>query len=382
MKLIPLSNPDITDCERQAVLDVLLTPNLSLGPKIPEFESILAEYNQVPYAVAVSSGTAALHLIIRSLSIGAGDYVITTPFSFVSTANCVLFEGASPLFVDIEPTTYNLHPQQVEDFYLGLPAEKKARVKAVLFVDVFGVPAWGQQFEKLAEKYNLFLINDAAEALGAKINQRKCGSFGDAGVLAFYPNKQITTAEGGVLLTRHEKIRDLACSMRNQGRDKGNSWLQHARLGYNYRLNDMQAALGIAQMSRVEEILQKRRQVKQNYDNCLAELFSKGTLIKQQCPADALASPFVYVVRLADRFSQTDRDTMLGYLRSKNIQCSNYFSPIHLQPVYQELGYKSGDFPLTEKISERTMALPFFNNLPLDDIYFVVETVSNYLTKL
>ncbi|MCP4156510.1 MAG: DegT/DnrJ/EryC1/StrS aminotransferase family protein, partial [bacterium] len=234
---IPLSNPDITEREREAVLAVLNTPNLSLGPKLPEFEEAFAGYTGVEYAVAMSSGTAVLHTIIKGLGIGKGDYVLTSPFSFISTSNCLLFEEAEPIFVDIDEGTYNITPQEVEKTYLALPEEMRNRVKGIAYVDVFGVPADGEGFEALGKKYGWHIIDDSAEALGATRGGRKCGTFGEAGLFAFYPNKQITTGEGGILVTRSRELAEMAKSLRNQGRDEGAGWLQHARLGYNYRIS-------------------------------------------------------------------------------------------------------------------------------------------------
>lgn len=379
---IPLSNPDITKQERDAVLRVLKTPHLSLGPKLPEFEQVMAGYAGVKYAVAMSSGTAVLHAIIKALGIGKGDYVLTTPFSFISTSNCLLFEGAEPIFVDIDESTYNLTPEAAEKVYLALPEEKRKKVKAVSYVDVFGVPADGPGFEQLGKKYHLHIIDDSAEALGSSLKGRKCGSFGDAGLFAFYPNKQITTGEGGVLVTDNQDLAVMAKSLRNQGRDEGAGWLQHARLGYNYRLSDINCALGIAQMQRIEELLQKRKKVKQTYDALFESLFKKGLLIPQQIPVKGEVSPFVYVLRMAGHFDKEDREGLLESLRKKGIGCSNYFTPIHLQPHYRELGWKYGDMPVTERVSERTIALPFFNNLKREQIKYVVNAVSEFFKLL
>ena len=378
---IPLSNPDITASERDAVMQVLNTPNLSLGPKLPEFEAQIARFTGVDYAVAMSSGTAVLHCIVKALGIGKGDLVLTTPFSFISTANCLLFEGAEPVFVDIDEKTYNMTPESVEKVYLSLPPAKKQRVKAIAYVDVFGVPADGFGFETLGREYGLHIIDDSAEALGSSYRGRKCGSFGTVGLFAFYPNKQITTGEGGILLTDNKELAGLAESLRNQGRDKGAGWLQHARLGYNYRISDINCALGIAQMNRIDELLSKRRKVKDTYDALFTGLFEQEILIPQDVPADCFHSPFVYVLRLARRFDKSHRENLLTHLRQKGIQCSNYFTPIHLQPHYQALGWKYGDMPVTETVCERTVALPFFNNLEEKQIAYVVETVNEFFTS-
>ncbi len=375
---IPLSNPDITDLEREAVLAVLNTPDLSLGPQLPAFEQVLARYTGVKYAAAMSSGTAVLHCIVKALGIGSGDYVLTTPFSFISTSNCWLYEGAEPIFVDIDEKTYNTTPGNVEKAYLSLPQAKRQKVKAIIYVDVFGVPADGEGFENLGKKYGLHIIDDSAEALGSSRKGRKCGSFGDAGLFAFYPNKQITTGEGGILVTNNENLAALARSLRNQGRDEGSSWLHHARLGYNYRISDINCALGIAQMKRIDELITKRRKVKEIYDSQFKDLFEKKILIPQEIPRDCFVSPFVYVLRMADRFDQNHRDDLLKHLKRKGIGCSNYFTPIHLQPHYQALGWKYGDMPVTEKVSERTLALPFYNNLEEENIEFIRDTAADF----
>ena len=379
---IPLSRPDITNIEIKSVENVLHTPFLSLGPKIPEFEDIIKKYTDVKYAVAMSSGTSVLHTIVRGLGIGKGDYVITTSFSFVSTSNCLLYEGAEPIFVDIDEDTYNINPEDVEKCYLSLPGNIKRKVKAIIYIDTFGNPADGYGFEELGKKYNLHIIEDSAEALGSSLKGRKCGSFGIAGLFAFYPNKQITTGEGGILLTNSEELSKMARSLRNQGRDEGASWLQHARLGYNYRMMDINAALGIAQMSRIEEMLNKRKNVKKIYDQKLKYSFDEGLLINQKELTGSDISTFVYVVRLGDTFTQLDREQILRELRNEGIQCSNYFAPIHLQPHFRELGWKFGDMPITEKVSERTIALPFYNNLKSEQIEYTCKKLIESIKRI
>jgi perosamine synthetase len=361
---IPLARPDITEHEIQAVVSVLRTPYLSLGPTLKEFEDKMASYAGVRYAVAVNSGTSALHLIVRALGLSEGDEVITTPFSFVASSNCLLFERVTPVFVDIDPQTLNLDVCQIEP-------KITERTKAILAVDVFGHPAEWDELERLARKYNLKLIEDSAEAIGAEYKGRKAGSFGNAAVFAFYPNKQMTTGEGGVVLTNDERIAKLCRSLRNQGRGEGSEWLQHERLGYNYRLSDINCALGLAQLERLEEILKKREHVAQMYNERLQGV--KGVRIPYVAPHVKI-SWFVYVIRLGEEYTQADRDRILQGLRARGIGCSNYFSPIHLQPFYRELfGYKPGDFPVTESVAARTIALPFYNNLTEAQIDYVVS---------
>lgn len=367
---IPLARPDITEHEIQSVVSVLRTPYLSLGPKLGEFEHKIASYVGVRYAIAVNSGTSALHLIVRALGLKEGDEVITTPFSFVASSNCLLFERVRPVFVDIDPQTLNIAVSQIE-------ARITPQTKAILAVDVFGHPAEWDELERIAQRYNLKLIEDSAEALGAEYKGRKAGSFGDAAVFAFYPNKQITTGEGGVVLTDNEEIARFCRSVRNQGRGEGDEWLQHERLGYNYRLSDINCALGIAQLERLEEILKKRERVAQMYNERLQHI--KGVRIPYVAPHVKI-SWFVYVIRLSEDYTQTDRDRILKELRAHGIGCSNYFSPIHLQPFYRELfGYKPGDFPVTESVAARTIALPFYNNLSEDQIDYVVTTLRTLL---
>jgi len=285
---IPLAKPDITEREIEAVTAVLRTPQLALGPKLKEFEYEMAQYIGVKYAIAVNSGTSALHLIIKALAISDGNEVITTPFSFISSANCILFENAKPIFVDIQPTTLNIDPARIEE-------QITVNTKAILAVDVFGQPADWDSLQEIAYRYGLKLIEDSAEALGAEYNShesrvngrgsrtidqrnqdslmwRKAGSFGDAAVFAFYPNKQITTGEGGIVVTNNKEIACLCRSLRNQGRKEGSTWLQHERLGYNYRLSDINCALGIAQLERIQEILDRREQVAKLYNQRLKDV--------------------------------------------------------------------------------------------------------------
>ena len=373
---IPLSNPDITDLEKKYVLEVLNSPNLSLGPKLPEFEARLANYVGTNYAVAVNSGTSALHCCIKALGIGDGDLVITTPFSFVSSANCILFERAKPVFVDIDPSTYNIDVTKVEETIRNL-GPQVSNLKAILPVHVFGQPCDMNRITGIAGKYNLKVIEDSCEALGAKFNEEKAGTLGDCGVFAFYPNKQMTTGEGGVVVTDNENIALLCRSLRNQGRDDDSSWLAHARLGYNYRLSDINCALGLAQLERIDEILEKRDRVAGMYNQRIKNV--EGISIPF-VSGNIKMSWFVYVVLLDERYNREDRDRILLGLRERGIGCNNYFVPIHLQPFYMEMfGYKKGDFPTTEYTSERTIALPFYNNLQEHQIDYVVSNLKTLL---
>jgi perosamine synthetase len=371
---IPLSSPDITQKEIDAVTAVLKTPNLSLGPKLPEFEKEFAKYIGTKHAIAVNSGTSGLHLCIRALGIKDGDEVITTPFSFIASANCVLFERAKPIFVDIREDTLNIDVKQISN-------KINNRTKAVLPVHVFGYPCDMENINKVAVKHGLSVIEDSCEAIGAEVNGKKAGTFGNCSVFAFYPNKQMTTGEGGMVVTNEDKIADLARSMRNQGRDEGMGWLAHNRLGYNYRLSDINCALGIAQLARINNILKKRKKVAQEYSKQFAEL--DEFVIPPLGDKYYSRSWFVYVIRLTRQFSESQRNDLIKLLRADGIGCNVYFPAIHLQPFYQnKFGFKRGDFPVTESVSDRTIALPFFNNLNLESIKKVVKALKNNLLKV
>ncbi len=349
-KPINLSSQDITQAEIDAVLEVMRSERLSIGPKLDAFETALAQRAGRKFGIGVNSGTSGLHLCVKALDIGPGDEVITTPFSFVATTNCLLFVDATPVFVDIDPDSYNMDPQAVE-------AAITPRTKAILPVEVFGNTAHFDTYEQIAKKHDLLFIEDCCEALGGSLNNKPAGSFGQCGVFAFYPNKQITTGEGGMIVTDSEEIRDMCVSLRNQGRAT-EAWLSHARLGYNYRMSEIAAALGLVQTERLDEILDLRRGAAEMYNQALADV---EELHLPPMSDPQTASWFVYVVRLADRFTQADRDAVLNHLRDGGIACSNYFVPIHIQPyVTEKLGTKAGDFPLTEHLAARTIALPFF----------------------
>jgi perosamine synthetase len=369
---IPLSSPDITDKEKKAVMAVLNTPSLSLGPKLDEFEKKFAKYIGTKFAVAVNSGTSGLHLCVKALNIGEGDEVITTPFSFIASSNCALFERAKPVFADIRPDTLNIDEEKIE-------AKISKRTKAILPVHVFGYPANMPQILKIAKKHKLAIIEDACEAIGAEINHKKVGSLGDAGVFAFYPNKQMTTGEGGMIVTNNSKIAELAKSMRNQGRSSA-KWLSHDTLGYNYRLSEMNCALGIAQLARIKEILKKREKVAKIYQKYLTSI--PGVILPQKNSENITRSWFVYVIRLDEKFKVSKRDGLAAYLTQKGIGCGEYFPSIHLEPFYQQMGYRAGQFPLSEEISKRTVALPFFNNLTEQNIKYITDVIKKYLSSL
>lgn len=363
---IPLSQQDITEQEISAVNDVLRSSALSLGPKLPEFEEKVARFVGVKHAIAVNSGTSGLHLCVRALDIKDDDEVITTPFSFVASANCMLFERAKPVFVDIDKTTLNIDSSKIE-------AAITPRTKAILPVHIFGLPANMPVIMEIAKKHNLSVIEDSCEALGATVDGVQAGAIGDCGTFAFYPNKQMTTGEGGIIVTDNDYIAKLSKSMRNQGRDEGMGWLAHTRLGYNYRISDINCALGIVQIERIHEILKARNDVAKMYKDVLSKELPEIILPCED--ADGLSrSWFVYVVQLPHKYSEEQRNSVIHHLRERGIGCNCYFPPIHLQPFYKELyGYKEGDFPVTECVSKRSIALPFFNKLSEENIKIVTQ---------
>ncbi|MDF9407873.1 MAG: UDP-4-amino-4-deoxy-L-arabinose--oxoglutarate aminotransferase [Pelotomaculum sp. PtaB.Bin013] len=361
---VPLSSPDIGQRERELVNAVLDSNILSIGPQVEQFERMVADYLGVKEAVAVNSGTSGLHLAVRGLGISAGDEVITSPFSFVSSSNCMLYENARPVFVDIDPLTLNIDPEKIE-------AKITSRTRAILPVHVFGRPADMGRIMEVARQYRLAVIEDACEAIGARYREKMVGSESDAAVFAFYPNKQITTGEGGVISTNNSDLAGLCRSMRNQGRNSVGGWFNHCRLGYNYRLDELSAALGVAQMEYLDEILAKREAVAMAYNARLERL--EGVALPYLEPGIKI-SWFVYVVRLAPGI---DRDRVMAYLQGNGVDCRPYFQPIHLQPFYQEkFGYQSGDFPNTEFVASSTLALPFFNNITEKQLDYVVEVLT------
>ncbi|MBN2560645.1 MAG: DegT/DnrJ/EryC1/StrS family aminotransferase [Phycisphaerae bacterium] len=367
---IKLSGPDITQSEIDAVTEVLRSGWLSLGPRVPEFEEAVARFVGVKHGLAVSSGTAGLHLLVRAIGIQPGDEVIGTPFSFIASTNCILFEGARPVLVDIDLDTWNIDVARIE-------AAVTSKTKAIIPVDVFGQVPDMDAVNAIAAKHGLRVIEDSAEALGSKYKGRMAGSLGDAGVFGFYPNKQITTGEGGMIVTDDDEIARLCASMRNQGRDTGMGWLSHERLGYNYRLSDVACAIGIVQMKRIDEILARRARVAAWYRERLA---GEDRIAMQEPSDDCDMSWFVFVVKLADRYTEADRAELIEKLRASGIGSSNYFAPIHLQEFYKrEFGYKEGDFPICERVAARTIALPFHGGLAESDVDEVCETLRSLL---
>lgn len=371
---IPLSSPDITEAEIEAVTAVLRTNSLSLGPKLDEFESALAASHQMPHAIAVSSGTAALHLAIHALGIGEGDEVIVPSFTFIAVANAVRYEHAIPVFVDIDPITLNIDPECVASAITP-------RTRALIVVHSFGIPAEMEALMQLARRHSLAVIEDACEAIGATYNDERVGSFGDIATFAFYPNKQITTGEGGAVLARDAQSANRIRALRNQGRYPSADWFQHAEIGYNYRLSEMACALGVVQLNRLPAILAQRADVARRYDELLAPI--ESILRPPLHLSSRNISWFVYVVRLAEQFPISARDEIVASLQRQGIGCARYFAPIHLQPAYAQFpGARQARLPVTESIAQRTLALPFFNRLSPADAGEVVDALAVAIAHL
>jgi perosamine synthetase len=360
---INLSAPWIDERDEKLVLEVLRSGWLSLGPTGPRFEALLADAVGAPHCAAVSSGTAGLHLCMHIAGVKAGDEVITSPYSFVASANCAIYEGATPVFADIDPRTFNLDPAAVE-------AAITPRTKAIVAVDIFGYPAEYDELLPLCEKHGIAMIEDSCEALGAQYKGKPLGSHGHPAVWAFYPNKQMTTGEGGAVTTGNEADHELLVSLRNQGRLETSSWLQHGRLGYNYRLDDLSAALGIGQLEKLDRILESRRAVAGVYDELLAGVDVETPLADD---ADHVRSWFVYVVKLP---ASVDRDGAMSRLADQGIATAPYLPSIHLQSYMRErYGFGEGMLPVSEDCSARTMALPFHARLDRSDQERVAEAL-------
>ena len=363
IRRIPLAQPSLGERERELVEQVLSGDILALGPFAEAFEDELARLADRRFGVACSSGTAGLHMAIRALGIGEGDEVITTPFSFVASANCLLYERARPRFVDIEEETLGLDPALVE-------AAAGPRTRGLLPVHVFGRSCRIDELAIIADTRGWDLIEDACEAFGSQVRGRPLGSFGRASVFAFYPNKQITTGEGGVVVTDDPELAGMFRSLRNQGRDDDGTWLRHIRLGYNYRMDELSAALGVAQLERAAELRAGRARVVQSY---AAALGGTDWLRLPRQASDETVDWFVYVVRLDDSI---DRARLMRELDAGGVPARAYFSPLHLQPLYREaFGYAPGDFPITERVAASTLALPFSPKLSEDDVAYVRDAL-------
>jgi len=386
---IPLSKPDITELEVDSVTQVLRSERLSLGPKLCEFESAFAEYAGTRYAVATNSGTSALHLSVRAMDIGHQDEVVTSAFSFIASTNCFLYEGAVPVMLDIDPTTLNLDPKHVRSFLkqccvvdsaTGCVINKQTgrTVKAILPVHVFGVPCDMDPILELASQFGLSVLEDACEAIGAEYHGRRVGTFGDAAVFAFYPNKQMTSGEGGMIVTNNERIAALCRSMRNQGRDDDSSWLNHVRLGYNYRLSELHCALGLAQLKRLPELLEARERVAMGYNRALAEI--PHLILPSSHINDRKRSWFVYVVQLDYPGAKAIRDRIIERLRERGIQSQAYFPSLHTQAhIAADAEIPLGSLIRTEVASDRSLALPFFPTLRSEEVQYIAETLRQIL---
>ena len=366
---IPMSSPDIDESDVAAVAAVVRSGRLALGPKTEELEARIAAYAGTRHAVAVSSGTAALHLAVRGLGLGPGSEVLVPSFTFAASVNVLLFEGARPVFVDVEPDTYNLDPTDVE-------RKIGPRTRAILAVDVFGHPAEWDALSEIARRCGLAVIDDSCEALGAAYRGTRLGRFGDAAAFAFYPNKQITTGEGGILVTDDDTLARLARSLRNQGRGEMGAWLEHERLGYNYRLDEMSAALGVSQLARIETFLERRDSVARGYTERLSLLPRvRAPIVRPH----VRMSWFVYVVTLD---SDLDRDPIMREIEAAGIPVRGYFPPVHLQGYMREAaGSGPGQLPVTESIARRTIALPFHNRLPDEALDRVVAALDRAVRR-
>jgi perosamine synthetase len=361
---IPLSAPWIEEREEELVRDALRSGRLSLGPAVDRFELALAQRVEAAHVAAVSSGTAGLHLAVRLAGWGPGDEVVTTPFSFVASANCVLYEGATPVFADVDPGTLNLDPAAVE-------AAVTERTKGILAVDIFGYPAELDALATIAERHGLALVEDACEALGAEYRGRPVGSFAHPAIFAFYPNKQITTGEGGAVAVGSDAEWELLKSLSNQGRIDSGEWLMHGHLGFNYRLDDMSAALGLAQLERFDDVLRLRGEVAARYTELLEPV--EGVEVPLGDDEDHRRSWFVYVIRLADGIN---RDEVMGRLGEAGVAAKPYLPCIHLQPYWRErFGAREGTFPVAEDASRRSLALPFHTLLTAGEQERVVQAL-------
>jgi perosamine synthetase len=365
VRTIGLSSPWLDEREEELVTDVLRSGRLSLGPTIDRFEEAFAERVGAPYAAAVSSGTAGLHLLCVAAGVHLGDEVVTSPYSFVASANCAIYEGATPVFADIDRRTLNLTAESVE-------AAITERTRAVVAVDIYGYPCELDELRAVCERHGVTLIQDACEALGARYKGKLVGSQGPSATFAFYPNKQITTGEGGMITTHSEREWRLVRSLRNQGRADSGGWLEHARLGFNYRIDDISAALGIAQVEKLDTILSLRQAAAARYGELLAGLDRLELPLADD--SDHVRSWFVYVVTLERGL---DRERVIAELEQQGIATSRYLPSIHLQAYMRErYGFSEGLCPVSEDLSQRTLALPFYTAIDPDDQERVAEALA------
>ncbi len=400
MDEVPLSSPELTEREFELVDSVMRSGRLALGPMLERFESAMAEVTGRRRGVGCSSGTAGLHMVLVGMGVGPGDEVITTSLSFIAPANAVLYVGATPVFVDVCPKSLNMDPEAVERAITP-------RTKAIIAVENFGNPSYMDEYRRIADRHELKLIEDACEGLGGKYKGRPVGGFGHAAVFGFYPNKQITTGEGGMVVTDDDALADVLESLRNQGRPAGSmtsavtgtghvsggrtggrnegrargagmgpsdigNWLEFARLGFNYRLSEIQAALGVAQLERLASIVSRRRAAAEMY---IEMLLDEPDLVLPYVDEHTEMSWFVFVVRLSDRYERGERDRIIAGLRRHDVGSAPYFPCVHVQPQFEAFGYGVGDFPIAERVSCRTIALPFYTELTPRDADFSVRTL-------
>jgi perosamine synthetase len=370
MKTYPVSSPAIGPEEERAVLDVLRSGYLALGPKLHEFEENFAKAIGTKYACAVNSGTSGLHLSMIAAGIGEGDEVITSPFSFIASSNAALYVGAKPVFVDVDLKTFNMDPARIE-------AAITEKTKAILVVHIFGQTCDMDPIMEIAKRRNLIVIEDACESVLASYREKKAGTFGQSAVFAFYPNKQMTTGEGGMLVTDEKRVYKLCKSLANQGRAENMQWLDHQYLGYNYRMDEMSAALGVEQLKKLPSFIATRKQIAEWYNEAFA---TSGTdIVTPFVLPENDHTYFVYVVLLPER---SDRDRMIGFLKEHGVMSKPYLPSIHLFQFYRErFGYKEGDFPMSETVSRRSLALPIYIGLTQEDIREMVARITETLPQ-
>jgi perosamine synthetase len=366
---VPLARPYLDGREEELVLDVLRSDSLACGPVGPAFEAAFAARIGAGYAVACSSGTAGLHVALHRLGVGPGDEVITSSFSFVASANVILFEKATPVFADIDERTFNVDPAAVE-------AAITERTKAIIPVHIFGYPCDIEAITAIARRHHIPVIEDACEALGCKVDGHGVGTHGNPAVWGFYPNKQLTTGEGGAITTDDPDLARELRSIVNQGRSDNGDWLVHQRLGFNYRMDEMSAAVGLGQLEKLDWLLARRREIAERYDELLARV--PGVEIPYRGPQPR--SWFIYYVRLG---KDIDREAVSARLAERGVASRPYLPAIHTQPVYRErFGYGPGMLPVTERVSRSTLALPFFVQLEDDDIAYVASSLREVLAEL
>lgn len=386
MDEIPLSGPDITAHEIDLVTQVLRSGRLAMGPMQERFEELVARRTGCDHAVSCSSGTAALHMALLAFGVGPGDEVIIPTFCFVAVANAVLHAGAIPVFVDICPKTLNMDPVKVEAAITG-------KTKAVIAVENFGCMTYMNTYRAICDRHEIVMIEDACEALGGIHGGRAAGSFGHASVLGFYPNKQITTGEGGMFVTNNARIAEIVRSLRNQGRGTGSgatsghpgssqglrAWMSFERRGFNYRLSEIQAAVGVAQMERLDDILERRQGVAEWY---IERFMAHPDLILPSVDSETNMSWFVFVVRLSDQYGCIERDRVLDGMHRHEVGAAAYFPCCHLMPHFaHHTGGGPGKYPISESMAQRTIALPFFTGLNARDADFAAATLELMVSR-